>query len=81
MGRKTSKRRKRRPQSAILASVVKALGSGSGKGQSIRSVARKSGTTWRTAETHIDALKRAGLVETVRRNGTKRKKYKLKRLH
>jgi len=79
MRRTRVKRRKRRPQSEILISVVKALSSTGRKGRSIRSVAKKSGTTWRTTKTHINALRRAGLVETVKKKGIKRKKYKLKR--
>ena len=80
MRRRKSRRRQRRSQSEIFVSIVKALPRSGRKGLSIRSVAKKSKTTWRTTKTHLDALRKAGLVETVKRKGMKRKKYKLKRV-
>ena len=79
MRRRRLKRTQRRSQSEILISVVKTLRSSSRKGMSIKSVADKSGTAWRTTKTHLDTLRKAGLAETVKRKGMKRKKYKLKR--
>ena len=80
MRKKKGRRTGRRTQSQIFVSTVKALRTSKKKGLSIRSVAKKSGTTWRTAKRHLDTLRKAGLVETVKRKGVKRKKYKLKRM-
>ena len=78
MRKKRTRGRKKRKQSDVFVSIVKAMRSRSRNGQSVRRISRKSGTTWRTAKEHIDTLRRAGLVETVREKGRKRKKYKLK---
>lgn len=71
-------RRRRRSQSEILVSVIKAMSTSKKKDYSIQDISRKAKTTWRTSKSNLDSLRKAGVVKVVREKGTRRKRYRLK---
>lgn len=71
-------KRKRRSQSEILVSVIKAMSTSKKKDYSVQDISRKSKATWRTSRDYLDSLRKAGVVKVVREKGTKRRRYKLK---
>ena len=78
MSRRTPKKRKRkrRSESDILLSTLKKLPKK--KAISINAVAKRTGSTWRTAKKNIQLLEKAGIVKRERASGRKRPKYRKK---
>lgn len=78
MSRRTPKKRKRkrRSEADILISTLQKLPKT--KALSINEVAKRSGSTWRTAKKNLQVLEIADIVKKVKPSGRKRLKYQKK---